>query len=283
MIESTYRGESAHPPVVEVYYWSNPVGLPDGHQAHEHPTTLEICAIERGRLSWWVGDETLDVHPGDIVVMMPGVPHGSTDGTLQPSEYTVVHLDPKLLSDELRAALPALAKSAHHPAQRYASELIRRIFEEHAAPKAFSGSAVQSLATLLLTTLIRNSERSTQESDNYLVKRAMRLFLNPDRSPMTVEEVATELHISPVWLTRVFQTEIGQTPAEWFRSQKMHLAKRLLSDPSHPIGDVAMELGYASSQYFATAFRRETGMTPTAYRQRSAEERRASETSDLLG
>ena len=57
--------------------------------------------------------------------------------------------------------------------------------------------------------------------------------------------------------------------------QRIEEAKRRLLLPGASATQIALELGFVSSQYFATVFRRVTGMTPTAYR-REGEPRRAS-------
>ncbi|MBA3686685.1 MAG: helix-turn-helix transcriptional regulator [Planctomycetes bacterium] len=66
-----------------------------------------------------------------------------------------------------------------------------------------------------------------------------------------------------------FVAEVGETPADWARRQRIVEAKRLLSLSAKPITALALALGFPSSQYFATVFRRYTGLTPRQYRERS--------------
>ena len=47
-------------------------------------------------------------------------------------------------------------------------------------------------------------------------------------------------------------------------------ASHLLATTPRSVLEVAMEVGFCSSQYFASAFRRITGMTPTAFREKLA-------------
>jgi AraC-like DNA-binding protein len=42
----------------------------------------------------------------------------------------------------------------------------------------------------------------------------------------------------------------------------------LLNDPSRTMADIAAQCGFAHQQHFADAFRRSSGVTPTAYRER---------------
>ena len=75
--------------------------------------------------------------------------------------------------------------------------------------------------------------------------------------------------MSPSRLHARFLAEVGQSPAEWVRAQRIQRAKRLLLTSDRPVTDLAFDLGFPSSQYFATVFRGLVGMTPRDYRQRA--------------
>ena len=87
-----------------------------------------------------------------------------------------------------------------------------------------------------------------------------------DGGKQSIAHVAQSLYISDAWLTRRFREEVGLTPAAWVTAQKMNEAKRLLRMTDESVTQIALSLGYSSSQYFATAFHRITGRTPSAYR-----------------
>jgi two-component system response regulator YesN len=55
-------------------------------------------------------------------------------------------------------------------------------------------------------------------------------------------------------------------PADYVSRQKVARATDLLRKTGMPVTQIATNLGYSSSQYFATAFRRYTGKTPSVAR-----------------
>ena len=67
-------------------------------------------------------------------------------------------------------------------------------------------------------------------------------------------------------LREQFKREMGCTPAEFVFEKRMLLACEALRRTEWTVTEVAMHIGSSSSQYFATAFRRFTGMTPTDFR-----------------
>ena len=64
-----------------------------------------------------------------------------------------------------------------------------------------------------------------------------------------------------------FKRTTGQTPHEFLVTCRIRRAMDVLAkDPSARITDLALTLGFASSQHFAARFRRETGKTPSEWR-----------------
>ena len=64
----------------------------------------------------------------------------------------------------------------------------------------------------------------------------------------------------------------NRTPIKHLNRLRVEQAARLLAeDPGRTVTDIALSLGFSSSQYFATVFRRETGTTPGDYREKHAQ------------
>lgn len=268
-VESAFSNPNTYGGIATIYHVVNTAGMSRGHAAHTHSQTIEICYVAKGLLNWWVGDSTYEIHAGDVVVMMPDVPHGSSDSTLQPCEYYSVHIDPLKLPASAQMAARTDGFGGYHALQSEAGDAIRRIFHEHENPLPFSEEVCSSLLTILCTSLARTGMAAHRpESDNYLVYRATRLLQQTDGDPLSVEDVAERLRVSTVWLTKVFQKELGLAPGEWIRSRKLEEAKRLLRESDESVVSIAVRLGFGSSQYFATAFRKNTGLSPSDYRER---------------
>jgi two-component system response regulator YesN len=122
------------------------------------------------------------------------------------------------------------------------------------------------MTTMLLVSMARDVDPDHKPIQSALVQQAQAILINSSEEPKSVEEAARMLSVSTVWLTKKFIEEVGDSPANWARNWKINEARRLLTMDMAPIGEIAVRLGFASSQYFATVFRRETGMTPTEYR-----------------
>lgn len=84
-----------------------------------------------------------------------------------------------------------------------------------------------------------------------------------------VDELARLCTISQSHLMRCFKASTGWQIHKYIAGQRINTARTLLAQPGSSCRDVAERLGYRSPAYFATAFRRHTGITPTEYRRRA--------------
>jgi AraC family transcriptional regulator of adaptative response / DNA-3-methyladenine glycosylase II len=82
-------------------------------------------------------------------------------------------------------------------------------------------------------------------------------------------DLARGLDVTDRHLRRVFQEEFGVSPIEFAQTQRLLLAKRLLTDTQLPVLDVAMSSGFASLRRFNHLFRTRYRMTPAELRRKA--------------
>jgi AraC-like DNA-binding protein len=78
-------------------------------------------------------------------------------------------------------------------------------------------------------------------------------------------ELAAEAELSPSRFKSKFKAQIGIAPHEFILRCKMEAAKQMFLERRKTGTDTAMDLGFSSSQYFATVFRRFTRQTPIEF------------------
>lgn len=84
----------------------------------------------------------------------------------------------------------------------------------------------------------------------------------------SVPALARRAGMSPRHFARVFQRELGVTPAAYVESVRIDLARRLLGDSVHSVDEVASIAGFGCSESLRRAFSRRLGTTPREYRAR---------------
>jgi two-component system response regulator YesN len=83
---------------------------------------------------------------------------------------------------------------------------------------------------------------------------------------LSLDGVASEVQISPGYLSRLLKQETGFTFVDYLTRVRITRAIQLMADPSAKIYEVAEMVGYQSQHYFSRAFKRVFGRPPAEYR-----------------
>ena len=86
--------------------------------------------------------------------------------------------------------------------------------------------------------------------------------------PLTVKELAAAARLTPNHLTTSFRDYTGQSFTDYLLEQRMIRAKKLLSDLTLNIAEVARQVGFEDTCYFARRFRKATQLSPRDWRNR---------------
>lgn len=117
----------------------------------------------------------------------------------------------------------------------------------------------------IFDSLDRQVRRDPEEE---LFQRILRWINEHCEEEFGRDEVAAAIGISPQRLTRLLKAHAGRGFNDVLNRARIDRAKELL-DHGRSALDVALETGFADASYFTKVFRRLTGMTPSAYRDRS--------------
>ncbi|MGG2462031.1 helix-turn-helix domain-containing protein [Streptomyces sp. RGM 3693] len=86
--------------------------------------------------------------------------------------------------------------------------------------------------------------------------------------PLAVLDLATRAAVSPATLHRRFRAQLGTTPLAWLTGERVALACRLIERGESRLDVVARRSGLGTATHLRALMRRETGLTPSAYRRR---------------
>ncbi|WP_079227705.1 GlxA family transcriptional regulator [Pseudomonas putida] len=84
--------------------------------------------------------------------------------------------------------------------------------------------------------------------------------------PLSVEELADVVHLSPRQFTRVFTAETGQSPAKAVESLRLEAARVMIEQSRHSLDTVARETGFRDRRHMREVFMRGFGVPPQAVR-----------------
>ena len=85
----------------------------------------------------------------------------------------------------------------------------------------------------------------------------------------TVNFIASELNLSPRYLTDLLKQETGKTGIDLIHIFLISEAKNLLMSANQSVAEIAYELGFENPPYFSRLFKKETGMSPVEFKRLS--------------
>lgn len=247
-----------------------------GLDSHRHSGAFEICFIARGEVSWWVDDDYFELRAGDLFMTWPDEVHGGVDGVLHSAElYWLVFALPE--SGSWLGFKPKETKELYrrfhnieHRVCRQATKIEKAFVSLLDAHRKMPGSLKfrPQMELLLLSALeayAGEAKRGRRENDPK-ISQAINWFKEHLGETNGVEKAASFVGWQPCYFRERFLKATGFTPLNYVNRLRIREARRLLIETEYTITDIAFILNYSSSQYFATAFRKATGMPPLAYR-----------------
>ncbi len=115
-----------------------------------------------------------------------------------------------------------------------------------------------------------------ENSQTALVMAHVRRYLEDNYMfDLSLDSVGEILHISPAYLSAQFKKYQKMNFLDCLTELRINAAKELLADPFRSSAEVASMVGYEDASYFARAFKKRTGMTPTQYRRQASQKAKA--------
>jgi len=100
------------------------------------------------------------------------------------------------------------------------------------------------------------------------VRKAMDFLGEHATEPFSEERLARVAGLSPSRLRHLFRKQAGDSPRHFQEEQRLRRARDLLAMSRQTIGEIANELGFENPFYFTLRFKKHTGESPRAFRQR---------------
>ena len=114
----------------------------------------------------------------------------------------------------------------------------------------------------------RNSTAVNAVEPPFLAKALSYIRADTTKS-LTAAEVAAHVGLSYSTVQGAFRDRIKSSIQREIMSARLELAERLLRTTDLPLSDVAAQAGFRTQQYFCLCFKRETGQSPGAFRERA--------------
>jgi AraC family L-rhamnose operon regulatory protein RhaS len=254
---------------------------------------IELTYVARGTVPFATGERSWRLERGAMTITRPWQPHRVGDPHLPANRLVWIILDvgvrrpnqpwrwPSwlLLSPADRERLTTLLSHNEQPvfrADRGCAEAFESLGRVVGVGDAAAAETPLKLAiNEILVATLGMLERQGLELDSSLCEsqRLVRMFIDelPRHldHPWTLATMAQACGLKRTRFAHYCQQLTNLNPMVLLNRRRIEEAKRMLTgDATRSVTDIALSCGFASSQYFATRFRAETGMSPREFRER---------------
>jgi len=128
---------------------------------------------------------------------------------------------------------------------------------------------INQLFSLALTdTFYYNSVHNENNdfNNNFLITTCKYIQENSSK-PITINELAANVSLSPSYFLKMFKKATNTTPAEYIISIRFSKAKQLLAESNLTMANIATLCGFNDASYFSYYFKKGFGITPSVYRE----------------
>jgi AraC family transcriptional regulator len=133
------------------------------------------------------------------------------------------------------------------------------------ANQTLSSLELQELCGQMLES-VSGSRIAAEKSRPAWLDRALELLHESYRQSLTLEEIAAQIGVHPIHLSRVFRKRYGCTMAEFMNRLRVQFVCRALSNGWADLAIVASDAGFADQSHLGRVFKSCTGQTPGKFR-----------------
>lgn len=234
-------------------------------------------------LAFMVGCETtisfkgaadLLVRPGEAVFLPPGLTHCVVNQPPSISYWShfscTIFASADLFS---YIELPTIYTGAHaQQLKELNAQLAHLLYLQSTFNRLTPALLFQkkSLLFQLLARLLEQAQLSTdgtkeraKQQQLYPVLEYIEMHL---ASPLTREELARQVHLSPSRFGNLFQATLGLAPGEYIQRRRLARAQQLLRGTTQTIREIAHAVGYPDAFHFSRLFKSHYGYSPAHWR-----------------
>lgn len=279
LYENRKHGNPAFP--CSVYTLDVPCETEEKIYCHWH-NEVELLHITSGHALLQIDEKRYEIHEGDTAFIPPGHIHMVT-GDCTPFRFTAIVFSPGFIrshtSDAIEekyitplltwqfSACPVLSS----PSITSCISAMTKTIHDHK-----DGYEMQTRISLLSVFLeiyrtVKDSQTSGSSAENEkseLLKDMISYLQRHENTPVALEEMASDFHMSKGHLCRFFKQMTNLTVIEYLNFHRISRCIQKMHETDLSVSEIARDTGFTNISYFNRVFKAQTGTSPTQFRSR---------------
>ncbi|MFA9380651.1 MAG: AraC family transcriptional regulator [Acetanaerobacterium sp.] len=235
------------------------------HVRRESYNSALLMLVEEGECTVKTQGRCFVAHRGDLVLLNCYTPHEYyTDDRLKIIWLHFAGAQSLEFINSIYRLKGAVLPGQHHSLFSDSLYGLLEIFKN-------KQSLSESSASCIIHKLLCNLVSPTTESGAFnildsVVNNAVQYIKSHYAEPLSVEEIARHVSVSPSHFSRLFKRETGNSPYEYVLNIRLDKSKKLLKQTNLSVAQISECAGFNSLSNFAYTFHTRVGITPTQFR-----------------
>ena len=250
--------------------------------------SLRFYYVIDGKFEWVLDQQNHILYPGDIAVVLPGKVFGGEKDFLEIGAISCLHIQLEVLENTGKMVMGKWSSLSQNE-----SRTIGKILMLNSTPVLSkikeAGVILQNLQQEMINQEIGFVTRVNHLIDELFILVARQLtrqnnsrrdfpqtFMKLEQTlrdnlshQWTVEEMAALVGLGTTAFSEKVKNYTGFSPLNYLINIRISEAIKLLKRKDVNVTDIALDIGFYSSQHFATTFKKLTGYTPSEFRKKS--------------
>ena len=244
-------------------------------QMHAHENH-EIYFLLSGARRYFIKDTIYDVSANDIIVIPKGELHRTV--TYKESGYDryVIYF-PDMYADAVRNAVGnneferfltcGCVQFPRPHAEKFRGLCSEMLYESAVNDKCTSLLLSNKLSELIISVIRYGTPKQTSPDKNAERIQEVAHFITENYGKsITLHEAAQMAYLEDAYFCKQFKKFTGFGFVEYLTRVRAKAAASMLTETTLPVGQIAEQCGFSSSNYFGDVFKRLFGMSPREYR-----------------
>ncbi len=249
---------------------------------------LRFYCVVDGKFEWFIDEQNYILYPGDTAVIMPGKLFGGEKDYLDIGTIFCLHIELEQLEKTGKMSLGEWSGLSQNEARtiakilmlsnspvlfkvKEAGVILQNMQHEIISQEIGFATRVNHLIDELFILIARQLTRQNNSRRDFpqtFMKLEQTLRENLSHQ-WSVEEMAALVGLGTTAFSEKVKSYTGFSPLNYLINIRISEAIKLLKKNNVNVTDIALDIGFYSSQHFATTFKKLTGYTPSEFRKKN--------------
>lgn len=268
--------------IVTIHYYELDESFVFSGESHNF---WEMVYVDKGSVSVQAEEKHLILNQGEILFHKPNEFHAIRSYCSNPNFFVISFVCKSaamrnfenyraVLSPSLKPFVSSIITEArnsfHIPKNDINLAQLKRRSQAKPGGEQLIKTYIEQLLILLTRVILEQKEISVfpskENTESALILAMKSYILNNLGSKIILDELSHTTGYSKSYLCRTFRQQCGMTTGAYITSEKIRYAKELIRNHTYNFTQIADMLAFNTPQYFASIFKRETGMTPSEFK-----------------